>query len=98
VGVYVFGKFFTGKVETAHVGDKVEVYVPALNNSVILGRDELRPAPLPDINPVETLAEVIAIATTGLHALATEHEGNLRDAATRLNEKTSALLDLVTRW
>jgi hypothetical protein len=55
-------------------------------------------ADLPDIDPVETLAEVIAIATTGLHALATEHEGNLRDAATRLHEKTTALLDLVTRW
>lgn len=56
------------------------------------------PAPLPDINPVETLAEVIAIATSGLLALADEHEGNLRDAVTRLHEKTTALLDLVTLW
>lgn len=51
-----------------------------------------------DLDPVATLAEIIAIATTGLAALADENEGDLRDAAYRLLDRSQALNDLVTRW
>jgi hypothetical protein len=98
VGVYVFGKPFEGVLETTHVDGRVEVYIPALANTVIVGPDELRPAPLPDIDPVSTLAMVIAIATTGLTALASENEGQLRDAVERLKVDVDQLHDLVTRW
>jgi hypothetical protein len=98
VGVYVFGKPFQGVLETTHVDGKVEVYIPALANTVIVGPDELRPVPLPNIDPVETLAMVIAIATTGLTALASENEGQLRDAVERLKVDVDQLHDLVTRW
>lgn len=59
---------------------------------------EVEPQPLPDIDPVSELAEIIAIATTALAALADEHEGNLRDAVNRIKSKADALADLVARW
>lgn len=56
------------------------------------------PEPLPDINPVETLASIIAKATVALAALAAEEEGNLRTKAHEIRDLSVDLATLVDRW
>ena len=52
----------------------------------------------PDIDVAETFAEIVAISTTGMIALADEAEGRLTDAVTRLHSKARALKNLVDAW
>lgn len=62
------------------------------------GVEQPTPAPLPEIDPVETLASIIAKATMGLCALAAEEEGNLRDRVLEIRDLSATLADLVERW
>lgn len=68
------------------------------NDRVITGPPEPEPIELDHIDPVEEWASIVAIATTGLSALAREAEGTHRDAVERLREHADRLHTLVTNW
>jgi hypothetical protein len=78
------------------------VYVPALNNTLPFSPGSLtviEPTPLPDLDPVEALASIIAKATVALsHGIAAENEGVLRTSVHEIRDLSASLADLVDRW